>query len=188
MCFDLHQNLIICHLTQGNHAEAEKFFELTLKNARGIYDKYPLYIQKIDFYMQQFNIREALKSGLDALKLFKINIPMKPSKLQLFWERMKLEMRLARGLKKLENLPDLKDPQGMAICSIFSPLLLPALPSGSAISQYIILKHLNLSLSYGIGPHSALAFVSYALFLASQKVQAYHKAIDFSLLYEKFED
>jgi predicted ATPase len=106
---------------QGCFDEMEQLVEVVLDRAKTVVDKVQAYDSRIQGYLSQGNLKEALKTGLEALKLLGVILPENPSELDV---RGGLESTAAllaeREIEDLINLPEMTAPEPLAAMSILA--------------------------------------------------------------------
>jgi PAS domain S-box-containing protein len=146
----------------GCFDEMEQFVEVVLDHAKTVVDKVQVYDSRIQRYLSQGNLKEALKIGLEALKLLAVILPENPSELDV---RGGLEETAAllteREIEDLINLPEMTAPEPLAAMSILLNMGSPAAITLPALWILIVCKTVNLSINYGNtiwSPHSCAGY------------------------------
>jgi PAS domain S-box-containing protein len=151
---------------QGCFDEMEQLVEVVLARAKTVVDKVQVYDSSIQRYLSQGNLKEALKIGLEVLKLLGVILPENPSELDV---RGGLESTAAllaeREIEDLINLPEMTAPEPLAAMSILANIGSAAFIVSPALWILITFKTVNLSINYGNAIWSSLYYACYGLVL-----------------------
>ena len=148
-----------------NFKNAEKYFDIVLKESKSMIDKINVYITIIPLYTNQNKMTEAVFTGLRALKILGIKISKNPSKLSLLPEIAKAKIKLkGKDIEKLINLPNMKDEKQLLAMKLLMYIFAPSFQALPNLFPFIVIKMLNLTLKYGNSSYSAFSFVVYGLF------------------------
>ncbi|MEP0874042.1 PAS domain S-box protein [Trichocoleus desertorum AS-A10] len=147
---------------QGRFDEMEQLVEVVLARAKTVVEKVQAYDCRIQGYLSQGNLKEALKIGLEVLKLLGVILPENPSELDV---RGGLESTAAllaeREIKDLINLPEMTAPESLAAVSILANIGSAAFIASPALWILIGCKRVNLSINYGNTTWSPHGYVAY---------------------------
>ncbi|MBD2076813.1 AAA family ATPase, partial [Phormidium sp. FACHB-592] len=151
---------------QGCFEAMEQLVEVVLDRAKTVLDKVQVYDSSIQRYLSQGNLKEALKIGLEVLKLLGVILPENPSELDV---RGGLESTAAllaeREIEDLINLPEMTAPEPLAGMSILANIESAAFIVSPALWILITFKTVNLSINYGNAIWSSLYYACYGLVL-----------------------
>lgn len=151
---------------QGRFDEMEHFVEVVLNHAKTVVDKVQVYDSTIQRYLSQGNLKEALKIGLEALKLLEVTLIETPSQLDVERELNKTAVLLAgREIEDLINLPKMTAPEPRSAIYILANIVAAANMVSPALMILIVCKMVNLSLDYGNATWSPLSYASYGVIL-----------------------
>ncbi|MBW4421515.1 MAG: PAS domain S-box protein [Myxacorys californica WJT36-NPBG1] len=149
---------------QGRFDEMEQLVEVVLDRAKTVVDKVQAYDSRIQGYLSQGNLKEVLKTGLEALKLLGIDLIENPSQADIQRELESTAAVLAeREIEDLINLPEMTAPEPLAAVSISTNMGSAAFITLPALWILIVCKRVNLSINYGNttwSPHSYAAYGS----------------------------
>ncbi|AFZ17589.1 PAS domain S-box [Allocoleopsis franciscana PCC 7113] len=150
----------------GCFDEMEQFVEVVLVHAKTVVDKVQVYDSRIQRHLSQGNLKEALKIGLEVLKLLGVILPENPSELDV---RGGLESTAAllaeREIEDLINLPEMTAPEPLAAMSILASIGATAFIVSTALQVLIACKMVNLSLDYGNSTWSPMSYAAYGVVL-----------------------
>jgi PAS domain S-box-containing protein len=147
---------------QGRFDEMEQLVEVVLDHAKTVVDKVQVYDSRIQRYLSQGNLKEALKIGLEVLKILGVILPENPSELDVRGGLEETAALLAeREIEDLINLPEMTAPEPLAAMSILLNMGSPAIITLPALWILIVCKTVNLSINYGNtiwSPHSCAGY------------------------------
>jgi predicted ATPase len=151
---------------QGCFDEMEQLVEVVLDRAKTVVDKVQVYDSRIQGYLSQGNLKETLKTGLEALKLLGIDLIENPSRADIQRELESTAALLAeREIEDLINLPEIAAPEPLAAITILSNMGSAAFITLPALWILIICKTVNLSINYGNTIWSPLYYAAYGFVL-----------------------
>ncbi|MUL38823.1 PAS domain S-box protein [Gloeocapsopsis dulcis] len=151
---------------QGRFDEMEQLVEVVLDRAKTVVDKVQAYDSRIQGYSSQGNLKETLKTGLEALKLLEIDLIENPSRADIQRELESTAALLAeREIEDLSNLPEVAAPEPLAAITILSNMGSAAFITLPALWILIICKTVNLSINYGNTIWSPLYYAAYGFVL-----------------------
>ncbi|MEP1077750.1 PAS domain S-box protein [Leptolyngbya sp. PL-A3] len=151
---------------QGRFDEMEQLVEVVLARAKTVVDKVQAYDSRIQGYLSQGNLKEVLKTGLEALKLLGINLIENPSQLDVQKELESTTALLAgRDIEDLINLAKMTAPEPLAAMYILVNIVVAANMVSSALMILIVCKMVNLSINYGNATWSPLSYAAYGVVL-----------------------
>ncbi len=151
---------------QGRFDEMEQLVEVVLARAKTVVDKVQAYDSRIQRYLSQSNLKEALKIGLEVLKLLGVILPENPSELDVRGGLESTAVLLAeREIEDLINLPEMTAPEPLAAVSILANIGSAAFIASPALVILIACKMVNLSINYGNATWSPLGYAGYGFVL-----------------------
>jgi PAS domain S-box-containing protein len=151
---------------QGYFDEMERLVEVVLDRAKTVVDKVQAYDSRIQGYLSQGNLKEVLKTGLEALKLLGINSIENPSQLDVQRELEETAALLAgREIEDLINLPRMTAPEPLAAMYILVNIVVAANMVSPGLMILIVCKMVNLSINYGNATWSPLSYAAYGVVL-----------------------
>ncbi|WGV25808.1 PAS domain S-box protein [Halotia branconii] len=150
----------------GRFNEMEQFVEVVLTHAKTVLDKVQVYNSRIQRYLSQSNLEEALKIGLEVLKLLEVDLIEDPSQVDIQRELKSTAALLAgREIEDLINLPEMTAPEPLAAMSILADMGAAAFIVSPALMILITCKTVNLSINYGNAIWSPLYYATYGFVL-----------------------
>jgi PAS domain S-box-containing protein len=150
----------------GRFDEMEQLAEVVLDRAKTVLDKAQIYDSRIQGYLSQGDLKEALKIGLEVLKILGVILPENPSELDVRGGLEETAARLAeREIEDLVNLPEMAAPEPLAAMSILANIGAAAFIVSPALVILITCKTVNLSINYGNAIWSPLYYAAYGFVL-----------------------
>ncbi|MBV9386505.1 MAG: PAS domain S-box protein [Chroococcidiopsidaceae cyanobacterium CP_BM_ER_R8_30] len=151
---------------EGRFAEMEQFVEVVLNNAKTVVDKVQVYDSRIQSYLSQGNLKEAIKIGLEALKLLGVNLreTLSQSDVQRGLEET-ASLLAGREIEDLIHLPEMTAPEPLSAMCILASLGAPTYIMSPALMILVVCKMVNLSINYGNATRSPMSYASYGLVL-----------------------
>ncbi|MBP5974044.1 PAS domain S-box protein [Brasilonema sp. CT11] len=150
----------------GRFDEMEQLVEAVLDCAKTVIDKVQVYDSRIQGYLSQGNLKEALKIGSEVLKLLGLDLIENPSQVDIQRELESTAALLAeREIEDLINLPEMTAPEPVAAMSILANIGAAAFIMSPALVILITCKTVNLSINYGNAIWSSLYYAAYGFVL-----------------------
>ncbi|MCC5614143.1 AAA family ATPase [Nostoc sp. CHAB 5836] len=168
--FTLFRESAECEFLTGNLEEAEKLFELLLLKAKSHVEKSNIYMLQIRLYQVAGRYEEALKLGLESLKLFGVKLPDTNEEVEsaIAIEKNQVLINLGdRQVSDLINAPVIQDSNIKTLISLLTTLGPPTYLARPALFPLVVLKALNYSLKFGNTEDSCFAYSMYAILLVS---------------------
>ncbi|MUG92886.1 PAS domain S-box protein [Scytonema sp. UIC 10036] len=151
---------------QGRFDEMEQLVEVVLDRAKTVVDKVQVYDSRIQRYLSQGNLKEALKIGLEVLKLLEVNLLETPSQLDVQKELESTAALLTgREIEDLINLPKMTAPEPRSAMYILANIMGAAYTVSSELMMLIACKMVNLSINYGNATWSPPSYAAYGFVL-----------------------
>ncbi|WP_242063659.1 PAS domain S-box protein, partial [Nostoc sp. FACHB-892] len=151
---------------QGCFDEMEQLVEVVLARAKTVVDKVQAYDSRIQGYLSQGNLKEVLKTGLEALKRLGIDLIENPSQLDVQRElESTAALLVGRDIEDLINLAKMTAPQPLAAMYILVNIVVAANMVSPALMILIVCKMVNLSINYGNATWSPLSYAAYGVVL-----------------------
>ena len=150
----------------GELEQVEHWAGIVLQQAKTILDKAKIYEVKIQTCIAQKKLLEAIKIGLQALKLLGVALPESPTKLDI---QRQLEETKAfwygKNIEYLSNLPVMTDAKKLAAMRLLSSLFSATFIAAPALLLLTVCKQVNLSIKHGNVSFSAFVYASYGTIL-----------------------
>ncbi|HEY9826659.1 MAG TPA: AAA family ATPase [Stenomitos sp.] len=151
----------------GGHYDAmEQLVEAVLNHAKTGLDTVKAYDSRIQAWLSRGNPKEALKTGLEVLRLLGIDLVEVPSQLDVQAGLEETAARLAgREVEDLIDLPEMTEPVPLAAIYILVSTIGAAFNVTPALMVLIVCKMLNLSIAHGNAIWSRLGYAAYGMML-----------------------
>jgi len=159
----------------GFFAEMEQLATVVLAHTETLLEQVPVIDLKIQSYIAQNKLQDALETGIHLLKLFGINFPQAPTEADM---RLELESTkkqyierdwpVKQSVEQLIDLPPMRDPNHLAVMCILNRIFPPAYLAMPELMPLIVLKMVKLSVTHGNAPESAFAYANYGLLLCGR--------------------
>ncbi|MEG3956598.1 AAA family ATPase [Microcoleus sp. herbarium2] len=173
----------------ANFARAEQLLEVVLEEAKTILDRVKVYEVKIQSYISQYRLSEAIEIGLEVLE--KLGVLMSQISEDPGVIVQKIARKLAEENKQIEDLadlPEMTNPYHFAAIRVLLTVTSAAYLTNPALLSRLLLAMVDLCLTYGNPPLAAGVYVNYGVFLtASGDIDSGYRFGQLSLrLLEKF--
>ncbi|MBV6627592.1 MAG: AAA family ATPase [Rivularia sp. (in: Bacteria)] len=166
LSLSLSENAAEVAYLKGNFVAANNWANLILRQGKTILDKIKAYEIIILTRIAQVKLPEAVKLGLEVLKLLGIELPEFPTASDIR-EAMQTVTAYLQGknISDLIDLPLMSDVEKLAGMKILSIILFPSGAYVSELFPLTILTQVNLSIKYGNSAFSTFAYAAYGLIL-----------------------
>jgi predicted ATPase/tRNA A-37 threonylcarbamoyl transferase component Bud32 len=150
----------------GNFQQMERWAIVVLNNSIAILDSIKVYRIRIQNYVAQGRQSEAIKVGLEVLKLLGILLPELPTEADI---QHKLTDTIAHfeasndtsNKEYLLNLPRMREPEKLAAIQILASLIGATFQTAPRLLLLTICEQINLSVQYGNDSFSSFAYATY---------------------------
>lgn len=134
----------------GQFGEMESLVGAVLQNAKGVLDQVKAYEVKIQAYVAQRKLGEAIKTGLAVLNLLGVRLPKNPSKLDVLLGLVRTKLMLAgKPIENLLALPKMTAPDKKAAIRILNSIASAAYFAAPNLMPLLTFKGVGLSVKYG---------------------------------------
>ncbi|MEG4133085.1 AAA family ATPase, partial [Microcoleus sp. Pol11C1] len=162
----LHTEAAEAAYLSGDFDRMERLASVVESCAKTLLDKVKVYEVKIEAYMAQNKLQEALNTGLPVLKQLGVEFPSEPNFSDIGQALGETASILnGKGTEDLIDLPLMTDPQQLATITILSSLFSPAYVALPPLVPLVVCKQVNLSVQYGNASLSPYAFAIYSFLL-----------------------
>jgi predicted ATPase/signal transduction histidine kinase/CheY-like chemotaxis protein len=166
VALNLHTEAAEVAFLTGAFDEMERLASVVIEKGRTILDKVKIYEVRIQCYIAQNRLSEAVKTLLYVLNMLGLKLPEEPHKLHLMRELVNVKLALAgKRIEDLSKLPELSDPRIQAIMRISSTGVTAAHFAAPELRTLIILKGVGLNIKNGNNERSPFAYAGFALLL-----------------------
>ncbi|KOP25235.1 serine/threonine protein kinase [Hapalosiphon sp. MRB220] len=162
----LYESAVETAYLNGDFEQMEKWAKLVLQQAKTPIDKMKVYEVKIQACMAQVKQLEAIKIGLEALKLLGVNLPESPNLLEIQQTLSQTATNLAgKNIEDLIDLPLMTEVDKLAAIRMLTSMGSPTYQSAPALFPLVICEQVNLSIQNGNSLFSAYGYVCYGVIL-----------------------
>jgi predicted ATPase/signal transduction histidine kinase len=146
--------------------QTEQLIQVVLQQGQTLLNKIKAFEIKIQAYIAQGQLLEAVKMALQVLKLLGVHLPAHPKKLDSFLGLVRTQINLSfKPIKDIYNLPQMTDPIQLAAMGIMNIIFAAVFITVPELFPLTVFKQVNLSIKYGNAPTSAFAYANYGLIL-----------------------
>ncbi|MEG4121181.1 AAA family ATPase [Microcoleus sp. N9_B4] len=150
----------------GNFEQAEQLLEVVLQEGKTLLDRVKVYEVKIQSYISQYRLSEAIKIGLEVLEklgLFLFQMSEIPEDLI-----QEIAIKMTEKNKEIENLadlPEMTDHYQFAVIRIILTVKNAAHIMNPPLGYQFLSAMVDICLTYGNPPLAAAVYVNYGVFL-----------------------
>jgi predicted ATPase/signal transduction histidine kinase len=146
--------------------QMEQLAQAVLQNARTLLDKIKAYEVKIQACYAQNQLLEAVNTALFVLKRLGINLPNKPTELNIILGFLRTKWVLVgKKTDKLIDLPTMTQPEKLAAMHLLSSVISAVFIATPNLFPLIVFNQVSLSVKYGNAPASCFAYAAYGFIL-----------------------
>jgi len=174
----------------ANFARAEQLAEVVLQQAKTLLDRVKVYEVKIQSYISQFRMPEAIETGLGVVENLGVSLSQTSEDANFLVEA--INSKLSEENKQIEDLaelPEMTDPEQLVAIRILLTLAGAAYITNPPLMSRFLFLMITLCIKYGNPPIAAGVYVNYGVFLCTemQDIQTGYRFGKLSLrLLEKF--
>jgi predicted ATPase/class 3 adenylate cyclase len=150
----------------GQTDQMEGLLEVVLQQAHTVLDKVQSYEIRMRGYAVQNKMAEAVKTGLDALKLLGISFPANPGTVHILQGLLGTKLKLSgKSIADLANLPPMTDPAQLLATRLLWLVGAASFTTQPTLFPLVAFKVVNISVKYGNAPTSPAIYPGYGLLL-----------------------
>ncbi|MDX1520514.1 MAG: AAA family ATPase, partial [Anaerolineae bacterium] len=177
----LHKALAEAEYLNGNFNAAQAILDVLLDKLNAPIDVADIYCQRLEIYLTQSRLAEAIDLGLSGLRLFDLDLNPDPTLTDVLQERQNVQTLLAgREIRSLIHLPEMTDPHVLAAQNLLMQTFPAAFSTRPLLLNLIILHLIKLALQHGNSFFTPFAYAIQGLMLADQ--EEYAQANEFGKL------
>ncbi|TXC93102.1 AAA family ATPase [Metabacillus litoralis] len=188
LTFDLFIQLGEAYYLNSQFEQSEYIFDVILNNAKTKVEKLKIYHLKITLYTHVHRVKEAVTTGIAALRLFDEKFPSKPNKLDVLTELVLVKFALlGKKPRDILTLPLITSEEKILILKTLINLNGPTYHVDQNLSSIFMLRAMRMTMKYGLTEFSPLVLNNYALIL-SAGFSNFNQSFEFgeqALLYSK---
>src|ERR671933_308580 len=166
LTLSLHTEAAEAAFLNGDFEAMQRLAEIVQNCAKTLLDSVKVYEVKIQAYVGQNKLVEALNTGLKILKQLGIEFPNSPNASDI-GQALGETAAILSGtrIKVLIDLPEMTDPHQLAVIRILSRIFSACYSTVSSLVPLTVCKQVNLSVQYGNAAVSPFAYAVYSLLL-----------------------
>jgi PAS domain S-box-containing protein len=150
----------------GDFEQMERLAQAVLSQAKTLPDEIKVYEVKIQAYIAQNRLLEAVRLALSVLKVLGVRLPEKPNRLDILLGLLRTKLALVgKRIEDLIDLPEMTDSSKRAAMRILSKVASAAYLAAPDLLPLVVFKSVNLSVKYGRAPESAFAYAGYGFIM-----------------------
>lgn len=166
LALSLHNEGASAAYLSGDFQKMDTLVALVLKHARTVLDRVNAYQTKIQAFMAQSKLTDALNTAVEIVNKLGVSIPKRPKTRHILAETFRTKWALrGKTIESLIDLPQMTDPHKLAALQLMSLAITPAYFTSPAFFAVLINKMVALSVIYGNASVSSVAYVFYAMLL-----------------------
>ncbi|MBD2102482.1 hybrid sensor histidine kinase/response regulator [Leptolyngbya sp. FACHB-261] len=164
LTLSLHEEAAESAFLNGKFEEMEQLTEVVLQQAKTLLDRVKVYEIRIKTCEVQRKLLEAVKLGLQVLKILGIQLNEfpTPQDIQAAVEETAANL-VGKEVRDLINLPLMTDPNKLAALRLIASLVPAAYQAAPALFILMACQQVNLSIQYGNTSLSASGFADYGI-------------------------
>lgn len=168
LAYRIYNGLGVCAYLNSKFEEAEKAFEVILKNSKTNEEKLYVYNLKLTQYTHLNKVKEAVESGTTGLKLFGWKLDRSIMKWDILKELLLIQW-LLRGKKpeELLNLPPMTNQRNKLIMQSLISMNAPTYHVNQNLATYLMLRAFRWTLEHGDTDITALVYNNYSLIMSA---------------------
>ncbi|HID99848.1 MAG TPA: GAF domain-containing protein, partial [Thiotrichaceae bacterium] len=149
--------------------ESDHFTGEVLQHAKSILDKVKVYDIKLQAYILQGKILQAVDTALPFLEQLGICLSKAPKQQEVEQQLHSVKSILAgKDINTLSDLPEMSNPYKLAAMRIMLCVHSAGIIAIPRLASLISMEMVKLSLKYGNAPESGSAYANYGLFLCGE--------------------
>jgi predicted ATPase/DNA-binding CsgD family transcriptional regulator/GAF domain-containing protein len=177
----LHKELSEAEYLNGNFKTAEAILDVLLDKVNTPIDIADIHCRRLEIYLIQSRLDEAIELGLKGLHLFDIDINPNPTLADVLQEGQNVQTLLAgREIRSLIHLPEMKDPNVLAAQNLLMQTFPAAFSTRPLLLNLIVLNLIKLALRHGNSFFTPFTYAIHGLMLVVQ--EEYAQANEFGKL------
>lgn len=169
LAFGLYKEKMECAFLSRNYEEAQRLFEFVLERTDSAIDKATLLDFRLTMYASFGNHQDAVKMGMEALKLLGEKVSPKTGKYELlakfFWLRSRLSLK---RVDALANMGLIRDRRQQLIMKILNNMVFSIYLLDPFLFASMVFKIFELTLKFGNSPTASVGYAIYGNYLCSR--------------------
>ncbi|MGH2564670.1 MAG: ATP-binding protein, partial [Ginsengibacter sp.] len=151
----------------GQYDKVDQLINIILEKSRSLIDSAKGYEINIKKLIAQNKPLEAVELGLNILKKFGINLPLKPGRLQVTKDLLQTKFLLRnKSMDYFNGLPEMKDGEKNAAMRILSDISSASFFAVPNLVPLLVFKMISLTVKFGLSRKSPFSFAAYGYILS----------------------
>ncbi|MEH2349758.1 MAG: AAA family ATPase [Nostoc sp.] len=153
----------------GDFEQVESWVAIVVQEAKNILDIVKVYDVKIQTYIAQNQLLEAINTGLQVLQQLGISFYETPSQLDIQLELDAIASLIGqKPIEDLLHLPEMTEPDKLAAMRILSRITIAAWIAAPDLMTLLVFKQVTLSFEHGNSFASSFAYANFGLVLCGK--------------------
>ncbi|WP_448266185.1 ATP-binding sensor histidine kinase [Nostoc sp. DSM 114159] len=150
----------------GNFEQMTQLAAVIIEHSRNLLDTVKVYEVQIQAAQAQHQFIEAVEIALKIVERLGTSFPKQPSQLDIA-KALETTKSILAGRQPLDliNLPQMSDPNKLAVVRILAAVTSAAFVVTPALLPFIVVEQVNLSVQYGNSSFSAIGYGYYGMIL-----------------------
>jgi len=166
LTLDIHVEAAAAEYLNTNFARANQLSNFVFQCAKTLIEKIPVYETKIQFYMAQNQMQEAVDTVMPLLEMLGFPLPKKVNQIVILIELVRTKIKLGKKpIYELAALPAMTDSYKLAIMRLLNTVFVAAGVANPQLVPVVAMRMISFSLKYGNCPQTAIGYVLYGLIL-----------------------
>ncbi|MDC0711316.1 AAA family ATPase [Stigmatella sp. ncwal1] len=169
LAYAIHLELAQCEYLTTRFNDADRRFELLLEKERTALHRVRIYIARTVQFLHLTKYEQAVETSVLALQLLGIQLSANPGQPEVLWQLARVRWQLRnQSPEELLNRPGQVPPEMREAMHLLSSLWFPAFVlKRQNLVELLVLKMMDISLSYGNSETSSFAYACYGLLSSS---------------------
>ena len=165
---DLYNGAVETAYLCGEYPLMNQYGDEVLQKGKTLLDMAVVYETRIEFLTVQNRLGDAISTARDFLKRLGINIPRKPSRLNVMAIYLRIRLALVgRNFDNLKNMQEMAEPKFRTAMRILSSTGIAAYSYSNPIMVMLTLNAVLISLKQGLAPATPVAYAGYGHILCT---------------------
>lgn len=148
----------------GDFEQMEQRVAEVLHHAKTPLEQTKVYLVKIQSYIAQNQLMDAIQAAVQALELLGVNLPDRPTSQDIAQGLTETKQILAETpVEHLVDLPEMTDPYQLAAMRIIASVCTPTYFLAPDLWKMMVFQKVQLSVRYGNAPGSAFGYADYGM-------------------------
>lgn len=167
LAWEIHNELQYCLYLTGDWRGADEVSDILLKKSKEPIEKGLVLSSRTRQYATTQRMRESILAAYEGLAILGFNLEEKPSERHIQEELELIDGQLhGRSIKSLVDLPLITDKKAKIANQLLMEIFPAAFLSGTGeMFPYLVLKSVNIALSYGNSSETAFAYAAFGMLL-----------------------